>query len=170
MIDTEKIDNFKKNMGYYQIVTSELTMDSKEVIDKYHGLSRIEEQFRIMKGDLNTRPIFLSNPEHIEAHLLICMISLILLRIIQNRIVDSGFAPSAKDKKLNWTAGLSAERIQTALNNWQVEKMPNDYFRFLNTNDTDLKLILNAFNINIPCKMFRRGELKTIKTVTKIFI
>jgi len=170
LLDMEKIESFKKNMGYYQIVTSELTMDSHEVIDKYHGLSRIEDQFRVMKGSLNTRPIFLSNPKHIEAHLLICMIALIMMRIIQNRIVKSGLVPSAESQKLNWTAGISAERIQNALNKWQVEKMPNDLYRFLNTNDPDLKLILDAFNINIPPKMFQRADLKCVKTDTKIFI
>jgi transposase len=170
VIDLEKVEQFKKNMGYYQIITSELQMDAKEIIDKYHGLSRIEDQFRIMKSTLSTRPVFLSNPDHINAHLLICMIALIMLRVIQNRIVDSLLVPSAKDKKVTWTAGLSAERIQAALNKWQVEKMPDDFYRFHNTNDPDLKLILDAFNVKIPHKMFQRGELKSIKTDTKIFI
>jgi len=44
-------------MGYYVIVTSELDMDPAEVIDKYHGLSRIENQFEEMKGTLDTRPV-----------------------------------------------------------------------------------------------------------------
>ena len=70
-------------MGYYKIVSSELNMDDLEIIDKYHGLSRIEDQFRIMKGDLNTRPIFVRTIEHINAHLIICFISLLILRIIQ---------------------------------------------------------------------------------------
>ena len=170
LLDMDKVEQHRKSMGYYQIVTSELELDALKVIDKYHGLSRIEEQFRIMKGSLDTRPFFLSNPDHIDAHLLICMIALIMIRIIQNRIVESGLVPSAEDKGLTWTAGLSAERIKTALNKWMVDKMPNDYFRFLNIDDPDLKLILNAFNISIPHKMYQRGELKSIKTETKIFM
>ena len=150
--------------------SSELEMHPLDVIDKYHGLSRIEEQFRIMKGSLDTRPIFLSNPHHISAHLLICMIALVIMRIIQSRIVESGFVPSAEEKEVAWTAGLSADRIQAALNKWMVDKMPNDYYRFLNIDDPDLKLILNAFNISIPYKMYQRGELKSIKTRTKIFM
>jgi hypothetical protein len=145
-------------------------MPAKEVIDKYHGLSRIEDQFRVMKGDLSTRPIFVRNKAHITAHLLICTIALIIMRIIQNRILDSGALPPAKNNDLDWTAGLSAERIQRALNKWQVEKMPGEYYRFLNIDDPDLKLILDAFNIKIPYKMFQRGELKSIKTETRIFI
>ena len=170
LIDMDKVSHYRDNMGYYQLVTSELDMNPKEVIDKYHSLSRIEDQFRVMKSNLSTRPVFVRNKQHIVAHLLICTIALIIMRIIQNRIVDSGLLPSAKDKDLNWTAGLSAERVQIALNKWQVEKMPGDHFRFLNIDDPDLKLILDAFNIKIPYKLFQRGELKSIKTQTQIFM
>jgi hypothetical protein len=170
LLDMDKVEQHRKSIGYYQIVTSELELDALEVIDKYHGLSRIEEQFRIMKGSLSTRPIFLSNPDHIGAHLLICMIALIMTRIIQNRIVESGLVPSAQDKDVIWTAGLSAERIQSALNKWMVDRMPDDYYRFLGIDNPDLKLILDAFNISIPCKLYRRGELKSIKAGTKIFM
>ena len=169
MLDLEKVAAFKGSMGYYQIVTSELETDDREVIDKYHGLSRIEDQFRVMKGDLNTRPLFVRNPGHIKAHLLICLIALTMLRIIQNKIVDSGLLPKT-EKKLRWTSGLSAERIQKALNKWQVDKMPDDYFRFQGLNNSDLKLILDAFNIQIPAKFYSRQELKALKTQTKIFM
>jgi transposase len=170
LLDLDKVEQYRKSMGYYQIVTSELEMSALEVVDKYHGLSRIEDQFRVMKGSLSTRPVFLSNPDHIDAHLLICMIALIVTRIIQNRIVESGLAPSAKDKNVSWTSGLAAERIQAALNKWQVDKMPNDFYRFLNIDDPDLKLILDAFNISIPLKFYQRGELKSIKTGISIFM
>jgi transposase len=169
LIDMDKVKRFKESMGYYQIVTSELGMDARDVIDKYHGLSRIEDQFRVMKGNLRTRPVFVRNPEHVKAHLLVCLIALVMMRIIQSRIVESGLVPSAEDKKLNWTAALSAERVMAALNKWQVERMPDDYFRFLNIDDPDLKLIFDAFDIKIPYKMYRRIELKGIKTSTKIF-
>lgn len=69
MIDEEKLTEFNDLMGYYQIVTSELEMPDTEIIDKYHGLTRIEDQFREMKGTLETRPIYLQTPEHIKAQL-----------------------------------------------------------------------------------------------------
>ena len=40
----------------------------------------------------------------------------------------------------------------------------------MNVDDPDLALILKAFNIEIPAKLYRRGELKAIKTGTKIFM
>ena len=41
MIDKSKVQEYKQQMGYYQIVSSELHMSEKEIIEKYHGLSRI---------------------------------------------------------------------------------------------------------------------------------
>ena len=49
LIDFDKVAEYRKSMGYCQIVTSELTMDAQEVIDKYHDLTQIEDQFRVMK-------------------------------------------------------------------------------------------------------------------------
>lgn len=167
LIDRSKVEAYKRSFGYYQIVTSELKMDDKVIIEKYHGLSQIENQFRIMKGDLNTRPMFVRNPDHIKAHLLICMIALTVMRLIQNKIVKSGVIPDRKEKDVCWTTGLSGERIVRALNKWQVDLLPGDWYRFMNINDPDLKSILEAFNIEIPPKYYRRAELKQLKTNLK---
>ena len=168
LIDFEKVREFRKSMGYYQIVTSELTLPAPKVIDKYHGLTQIEDQFRVMKGDLNTRPVFVRTPEHVNAHLLICMIALIALRIIQKRILDSGLVQT--DSDAYWSSGLNASRIQAALNKWKVDTLPGDLYRFMDVDTPDLKLILDAFNVQIPPKLFRLAELKSIKTGITVFM
>ncbi|MDO5411806.1 MAG: IS1634 family transposase [Lachnospiraceae bacterium] len=167
-IDFDKVAEYRKSMGYYQIVTSELNLEPLEVIDKYHGLTQIEDQFRVMKGNLDTRPLYVRTREHIEAHLLICMIALIMLRIIQKRIIKSGQIDLNPDAY--WSTGLNGARIQTALNKWKVDCLSDNLYRFMDVDDPDLKLILEAFAIKIPAKLYRRAELKTIKTETKIFI
>lgn len=167
-IDFDKVREYRGSMGYYQIVTSELTMEPQQVIDRYHGLTQIEDQFRVMKGDLDTRPLYVRTPEHVEAHLLICMIALIMLRIIQKRLVRSGVV--AVDPAAYWSSGLSGERIQRALNRWNVDALSGDLYRFMDIDDPDLKLILDAFQIHIPAKLYRRAELKGIKKDIKIFI
>lgn len=166
-IDFDKVAKYREGLGYYQIVTSELTMNPQEVIDKYHGLTQIEDQFRVMKGDLNTRPFFVRTPEHVDAHLLICMIALIMLRIIQKRIIESKLISVTPD--VYWSSGLNAHRIQEALNKWKVEDLPGDLYRFAEIDDPDLKLILDSFGIEIPKKLFRKSELRSIKTKIKIF-
>lgn len=168
LIDFDKVAEYKKSVGYYQIVTSELKTDAREIIEKYHGLTQIEEQFRVMKGDLNTRPIFVRTREHVEAHLLICMIALAALRIIQKRIVQSGLAKENADAYRS--SGLSGHRIQAALNKWKADVLPEGLYRFMDTDDPDLKLILDAFQTEIPAKLYRKSELKALKTGIKIFM
>ena len=166
-LDPEKVREYREGMGYYQIVSSELTMDPRTVIDKYHGLTQIEDQFRVMKGDLETRPIYVRTPEHVDAHLTTCFIALILMRIIQKKIRDLNVS---EPKDVYWNVGMSGERIKNALNKWKVDAMPNDLYRFMDVDDPDLALILEAFDIKIPPKLYRRADLKAIKTGTKIFM
>jgi len=82
-IDENKIKEEEKFDGYYAIVTSELDMPDREIIDIYRGLWRIEETFKITKSELKTRPVYVSTKEHIEAHFLICFVSLLLLRLLE---------------------------------------------------------------------------------------
>ena len=121
-----------------------------------------------MKGDLSTRPIFVRTPEHVNAHLLICLIALIMLRIIQKRILDSGMIQTVPDAY--WSSGLNASRIQTALNKWKVDTLPGDLYRFVDVDDPDLRIILDAFDVRIPPKLFRSAELKSIKTGISVFM
>ena len=83
----KKLAKYKETMGFYSIVTSEIKEDDKEIINRYHGLSRIEDSFRIIKSDLEGRPIFVWLEEHIKAHFLICFIALTIIRIIQYKIL-----------------------------------------------------------------------------------
>ena len=150
IIDIEKIEADYKLLGYYSIITSETEMADEKIIETYHNLVAIEDEFRIMKMSLNARPMYVRNPEHITAHLAICTISLLFVRIIQNRLKSVG-------------KNMSAERIREALNIWQVEKISDEYYRFNGLQNKDLVDILNAFEIEIPKKLYKIGELKHIK-------
>ena len=161
MLDEEKIEELTAFMGYYQIVTSELDMPDEDVIEAYHGLTQIEDQFHEMKGTLNTRSIYVSTREHIQAHLWVCMIALTMLRLIQKKIVS--YSQSDKSECI-WSYGISGKRVQRALQKWQIDKLPGDIYRFNNTTDDDLKRILSAFSINIMPKLYTRGDLRKIKT------
>ena len=167
LIDDKKLTEFNELMGYYQIVTSELEMDDRDIIDKYHGLTRIEDQFREMKGTLNTRPIYVNTPEHIQAHLLICFIALTMMRIIQHKVKLS--LPPDAGKSLFWTYGISGSRLSKALLDWKVEQLSSEYFRMSYVNSDDLRLILDAFGLHISPILFTRGDLRTLKASVSAF-
>ena len=166
MIDDEKLTEFNELMGYYQIVSSELDMPDLEIIDKYHGLTRIEDQFREMKGTLETRPFWVNTKEHIQAHLMICFIALTMMRILQYKI-KSVIPEDSKD--LDWSYGISGQRLANALKDWMVDELPDDLYRMQNADADDLLLLLDALQVELPLKLYTRGELRSLKSSVKIF-
>lgn len=80
--------------GYNLLVTSETTMSDQEMYDTYHNLWRIEESFKIMKSDLDARPVFLQKEERIKGHFLICYLAVLLERIFQFHILKNEYSSS----------------------------------------------------------------------------
>ena len=167
LVDWEKVNEWKEFMGYYQIVTSETEMDDEIIMGIYHELSQIEDRFRLMKGSLETRPIFCRTPEHISAHLVLCAIALIIFVLIQQKIKESGLVEKGKEQM--WFSGLSGKRLQRALNLWKIDSLPQGYYRFNDIDDEDLKLVLDAFKIKLEPKLYTAGELRDIRVGIRLF-
>ena len=167
MIDEKKLEGFTSLMGYYQIRTSEVDMDGREIIDKYHGLSRIENQFEELKGPLETRPVYVKTKEHIHAHLLLCMIALTMIRLIQRKYLLKK-PPASKDMR-EWAYGLSGKRVQKAMQKWKVISMRAESYWFADVDDTDLKLILDSYNLQILPRLYTDGELRRMKKQIQTF-
>ena len=85
-LNLTKVREEAKYDGYYSIVTSELNMSDFEMRDVYHGLSKIEETFKISKTEFSSRPIFVRTNEHIDAHFATCFTSLVLIRLLQAKL------------------------------------------------------------------------------------
>ncbi len=85
-LNLAKIEEDEKYDGYYSIVTSEENLSDLELRNIYKGLSKIEETFKITKSEFNARPINVRLEDHIDSHFLVCFISLVIIRILQNDI------------------------------------------------------------------------------------
>lgn len=85
-LNEEKINEDAKFDGYYSIVTSEENLSDLELRNIYKGLAKIEETFKITKSEFDARPINVRLEDHIDAHFLICFISLVIIRILQSKI------------------------------------------------------------------------------------
>lgn len=156
IIDIDKVNEELSLLGWYSIITSETNMDENEIIDTYHNLVDIEDQFRVMKSTLETRPLYVRTDEHRIAHLTLCTIALILLRLIQRAITNK------------FNNSLSADRIQVALNKWKVEKLADEHYRFNDIDDKDLKLILDSFDIKLPVKLYKPIDFRMLKNNIKL--
>ena len=153
----EKLEKYKETMGYYSIVTSEIEDDDKEIINRYHGLSRIEDSFRIIKSDLEGRPIYVWTEEHIKAHFLICFIALTIVRIIQYKMLKH-----ENKSTLNvdgWEQGITADKIKQALNNFKACSDKNGTC-LISTPDIQIEKIVKSLGIEMP-------DLTTIDRIDK---
>lgn len=91
-INQKAIDRDLKLAGYNLLVTSETEMTDPDIYNTYHNLWRIEESFRIMKSDLDARPVFLQKEEAIKGHFLICYLTVLLERILQFKILGNEYS------------------------------------------------------------------------------
>ena len=167
MIDDDKLNEFNELMGYYQIATSELEMDDRAVIDKYHGLTQIEDQFREMKGTLEARPVFVNTPGHIHAHLMVCFIALTMMRLIQRKIAAA--ETKKDDGDLKWSYGMPGARLSSALREWQVLRHPDGLCQMVNSSGEDIRRVLAALGVNLKPAIYTEGGLAALKSGIKAF-
>lgn len=65
-------------------------MKAAQVIEHYTSLFRVEQSFRLYKSDVRVRPAFHYKPERIEAHVVICMLALTVMRILEQEVRPLG--------------------------------------------------------------------------------
>ena len=75
--------------GYNLLITSEIKMQAFEIYSTYHNLWEIEETFKIMKSQLDTRPVYLQKENTITGHFLICYLSVLLTRLLQTKLLHN---------------------------------------------------------------------------------
>ena len=94
LLNEKAIEQDKAAAGYNLLVTSEYNMDDREIYYAYHNLWRIEESFRIMKSELDARPVYLQKENSIKGHFLICYIAVLLIRIFQFKVLENKYSTS----------------------------------------------------------------------------
>jgi len=82
-INIEKLNHEKQFDGLFGIQTNLPKINSKEILNTYRGLWQVEQTFRIAKSNLAIRPVFHYTPKRIQAHFLICYMSLALIRYVE---------------------------------------------------------------------------------------
>lgn len=155
----DKIQKYKDTMGYYMIITSEIEMPDKEVINKYHGLTRIEDSFRIIKTDLEGRPIYVRTNEHINAHFLICFIALTIIRIIQYNVLK--FENKSALTVDGWQQGITAEKIKEALRNFKGCHDKNNNCLIVKPTE-ELKKLFKMLNIDYK-KLYTVNDVNQLR-------
>lgn len=148
-INEEKIAEEALYDGYYSIVTSEKELSDKEIRDIYKGLWEIEESFKIIKSEFKTRPVFVSTEDHIQAHFLICFVTLVIMRVLEQLIGKCH----------------SVRQIRDSLVNYSCSYLDQNYYLFDYRDDVILTME-KAFGLDLSKKIMPLSEIKRISRYT----
>ena len=144
-INEEKIAEEALYDGYYSIVTSEKELSDKEIRDIYKGLWEIEESFKIIKSEFQTRPVFVSTEEHIQAHFLICFVTLLVMRVLEQLIGKSH----------------TVRQIRNSLTSYSCSYLDQNYYLFDYRDDVIITME-KTFGLDLSKKIMPLSEIKRI--------
>jgi transposase len=144
-IDEERVAEEEKYDGYYLIVTSELNMADREVIERYKGLWKIEESFKITKSQFKSRPVYLRKKNHIEAHFFICFLALILIRLLE--------------KETNFKFSIS--QLIDSIKNLSVTYLDENYYMLDYVDDVS-KTFSEILNTDMTKRFWRQSGIKNL--------
>ena len=131
--------------GYNMLVTSEIHMTDKEIYEAYHNLWRIEETFRIMKSQLNARPVYLQKEDTITGHFLICYLAVLLTRLLQFKILKNTYC---------------SEELFDFIRDFRVVKISDRKYINLARKTTFIKELSKFTNLPLTSYFLNDGEIK----------
>lgn len=146
-INNQAIEKDLMLAGYNLLITSEIQMKDEDIYNTYHNLWRIEESFRIMKSDLDARPVFLQKESTIKGHFLICYLTVLLERLFQFKVLEDA---------------CGAPEIFSFFKDFRVTKTDNN--KYVNTT-TDSEFITHlAEKTGLPLRNYYMSESQ-IRTI-----
>lgn len=131
--------------GYNLLVTSEISMSDKDIYDAYHNLWRIEESFRIMKSQLDARPVYLQKKETIIGHFLICYLAVLLTRLLQFKVLGND---------------CCSEEILGFVKDFRVVKISDRKYMNLTRNTSFIQEFAAKTNLPLTSYFLSDGQIK----------
>ncbi len=144
-LDQEKIDEESRYDGYYSIVTSEKDLPDAEIRNIYKSLWEIEESFKIIKSEFKARPVFVKTDDHVNAHFLICYVTLVIMRVIEQLLREK----------------FTTKEIRKALCSYSCSYLDQNYYLF-DYRDKVLDAFGEIYGWDLTQKYMSRAEIKRI--------
>lgn len=85
-LDTGKIEEESRYDGLYAVCTDLLDDNVADILKVSEGRWQIESCFRIMKTEFSARPVYVKRSDRIQAHFLICFLSLLVYRLLEKKL------------------------------------------------------------------------------------
>lgn len=85
-LDESKIAEEERYDGLYAVCTDLFDDNPADLLKVSEGRWQIEACFRIMKTDFEARPVYVHREDRIQAHFLICFLSLLVYRLLEKKL------------------------------------------------------------------------------------
>ena len=144
-IDMKKVRDEERYDGKYLLKTSDDTLSTEDIALGYKQLMDVERAFRTLKSQLDLRPVYHRLEERIRAHVLLCWLALLLVRIIENATGES------------WTS------VRTVMDRMKLVKFNSNDGSFLQRTDATPKQkeILSSLQLKEPPLVYDVGPTKS---------
>jgi len=151
-LDKDKETDIRRSDGITCFITNEDSFSPAQVIRKYRDKNKIEEAFREMKSQLALRPIHLTRPERVKAHVSVCILSYLLMNTMDMMLKGSG------DK-------TSPEEVLKQVRSCQLSQIGDEHSSNTSIAMTKITEQQKQWTRIIPCEQFLKA--KEIKQLTK---
>lgn len=119
-INKSKINEDKKWDGLKGYITN-TNLKPSEVYEHYSNLWEIERAYRITKGKIELRPMFVFNPNRIQAHICLCFVSYKLYKELE-RVLKVNNINVSVNTAINIAKTITTIRVSLPLSGHKISK------------------------------------------------
>jgi transposase len=144
--ESSKSDWANHAHGAYLLRTNCLDKDPQSLWRWYIQLTQAEEAFRCCKSDLGLRPVFHHTEDRVQAHILVCFLSLVLWRSFEMGMQACGLGSCARQ------ALMEIERIRSMDVVVPVKNGNEMHVRLVSKPDTLAAELLRILGLKLPSR------------------
>ena len=144
-LNLDKIAEEEKYDGFYALATN-VDATVSEILDISSKRYKIEDCFRVMKTNLDARPIYHRKRSRIKAHFLICYTALLIYRLLETKLT-------------RFDEHCTTENIIDTLKNMDVVNVEDMYYQSTYTGSKACTALNAVFDIGLDKKYYKPKEL-----------
>ena len=158
-INNDRIIDEEKYDGFYAIATNLDVLDDNlcakrpevlKVLSIMSNRNKVEDDFRIMKTNMDARPVRHRLPPRIQAHFMICYAALLTHRLLEKLLADSS------------SDHFTINNLVETIRNINVAPTDAKFYTALYTNSKILSCLQNISDIHLDMKHYRPKDLDSL--------
>lgn len=154
ILDETKIKEEEKFDGFYAVATN-LDDAAKDILAIAAQRYQIEDDFRVMKSNLDGRPFYHYDEIRIRTHFLICYTALLMYKLLQCMLEDHG-------------KHVTTDQLIDTLKNMTVVEVNGLFCHAAYSDSQTLQALEDLFRLDLNCKDYLPKDLrKKIKILRK---